>query len=81
MRNFVRNLKFVVYRPVFYVAIGFCALVAGIISYFSGMSFWVMLPIVLGAMYINALLLDFEDKTPGGFLNPTKEQMGSRKHQ
>ena len=44
------------------------------ISHWSGLSFWVMLPIVVVAVLINGFVATFEDDLPGGFNNPDGTQ-------
>jgi hypothetical protein len=58
----------------FLIVTGCIALVAAAVSYFAGMNFWLMFVICFMAMWLNSLLLQFEDKLPGGFLNPIKKQ-------
>ena len=44
------------------------------ISYWTGLNFWILLPIIAGAMLINGLVATFEDDLPGGFNNPDGTQ-------
>jgi len=49
------------------------AIISAIISYFSDISFWIIYPIIIIALYLNSLLLDYEDNLPGGFNNPKED--------
>ena len=81
MRNLLSNLKRAVHRPMFYASLGLIALVAAAISFFSGINFLITVPIIVIAMFVNAMVMDIEDNAPGGFLNPTKEQTGLNKEE
>ena len=74
--KFTGRIKRYLNIRVFLIVVGCIALVAYAVSYFSGMNFWVMFLICLASIFINGLILDLEDRLPGGFLNPTKEQTG-----
>lgn len=45
-------------------------LVSLAVSYFAGLSFWIVLPVIVAAMLLHGLAVDAEDDAPGGFLNP-----------
>lgn len=45
--------------------------VAGALSYFSGLSFWVLLGVTVVAMFIIGIVADVEDNDLGGFNNPS----------
>lgn len=79
MRNFFENLKRAFRRPLFYVSMGIYAAIAAVISFLSGVNFLIIFPLVVAAMFINALVMHVEDNAPGGFANPTKEQTGLKK--
>ena len=46
------------------------SVVAGLVSYFSGMAYWPALGIVLVAFLVNGFVATVEDDLPGGFNNP-----------
>ena len=74
--KFKDNIRRYLNIRIFLIMVGCIALVAYAISYFSGMNFWVMFLICFASIFINGLILDLEDRFPGGFLNPTKKQTG-----
>jgi hypothetical protein len=45
-------------------------IVAGAASYLIGIGFWPAAAIVAAALVINGIVAEFEDRRPGGFLNP-----------
>lgn len=57
--------------PAFTIALVVSSLIAGTISYFSELNFWIILVIILVAMVINGFIAEAEDNVPGGFNNPT----------
>ncbi len=54
----------------FLISILIASIVAAIITHFSSLPFWVVLLMILVAMYINGVVAEREDNEPGGFLNP-----------
>jgi hypothetical protein len=46
------------------------AIISGIITYFSDISFWIIYPLIIIALVLNTHLLEYEDNLPGGFNNP-----------
>lgn len=46
------------------------ALGGWLLSYLSGLSFWISFLIVAFSMFINSLIAETEDNAPGGFNNP-----------
>jgi len=57
--------------PTFLVSITIVSCVAGVISYFSGFSFWIILGITVAAMLINSIVAEAEDNASGGVDNPS----------
>ena len=57
--------------PTMTVSIIIASCVAGTISYFSGLSFWVVLIVTVVAMFIIGIVAEVEDNAPGGFNNPS----------
>ena len=43
---------------------------AGLVSYFSGLGYWLVFAIVVAAFLINGFVAVVEDDLPGGFNNP-----------
>jgi hypothetical protein len=54
----------------FFGGLAASAALAGAVTYFSGLSFWLIWPLLIVALVINGLLAEWEDNQPGGFNNP-----------
>ena len=63
------NIKFTLIGLVISIVISF------IITLFVNISFWIIFPIIIVALYLNSLLLEYEDNLPGGFNNPKDEDI------
>lgn len=50
-----------------------CTALGSFLSWLSGMPLWGGMLIVAGALFVNGLVADIEDKAPGGFLNPREK--------
>ena len=48
-------------------------IISFVLSWFSSIPFWVLFPIVIVALVLNAFLLEYEDNLPGGFNDPTAD--------
>jgi hypothetical protein len=67
--NFRKRL---LYLLVWFLICGLAGLVAAIVF---GLSFWVIFGITAGALLLNGIVAEMEDRRPGGFLNPRKKDM------
>ena len=63
------NIKFTLIGLLISIAISF------VITLFTNISFWIIFPIVIVTLYLNSLLLEYEDNLPGGFNNPKEEDI------
>ncbi|MFT2090934.1 hypothetical protein [Paraglaciecola sp. 2405UD69-4] len=61
--------------PTMTVSIIIASCVTGVISYFSGLSFWVVFGVTVVAMFIIVIVADVEDNAPGGFNNPSDKDV------
>lgn len=52
-----------------FIGLSVAALVAWGLTNVSGLSYWIALPIVIGAMLINGIIAEIEDNAPGGTNN------------
>ena len=52
-----------------------CGLAGLVAAMFFGLSFWVIFGITAGALLLNGIVAEIEDRRPGGFLNPRKRDM------
>jgi hypothetical protein len=64
--------KRLLYLVVWLSICGLSGLVAGI---FFGLGFWVIFGITAGALLLNGIVAEIEDRRPGGFLNPRKKDV------
>lgn len=53
-----------------FLGIAISVIVGGMISWLSGMNFVLSSLLVGGALVVNGLLAEWEDRRPGGFFNP-----------
>jgi uncharacterized membrane-anchored protein YjiN (DUF445 family) len=51
-----------------------CVLVGWIATYFFSLNFWVAFGITAAALVLNGIVVEIEDRMPGGFLNPRKRK-------
>ena len=56
---------------VFALSLAIAAALGGGLAWLAGWPFWAGFPVVLLAMLANGHLADWEDRRPGGFLNPS----------
>lgn len=49
-----------------------CLALFGALAWLSGLPFWVAFLIVAGALVVNGVVAEIEDRAPGGFLNPNR---------
>lgn len=62
-----------IYQPRLLVAfVAICLTLSSILAWLSGLPFWVAFLIVAGALVINGVVAEIEDRAPGGFLNPKR---------
>ena len=52
---------------------GGALLLAAAISYFSKLSIWLCLGVVVVAWVVNGIIAEIEDRLPGGFLKPRRD--------
>lgn len=58
---------------IFLVWLAICTLLGKVLSWLSGMPFWVSIAIIAVALLINGIVAEIEDSWPGGFLNPWRK--------
>ena len=58
MNNFLRNFSF----KSFAIAVAICAIIAGLVSWFTLVKFWIAFLIALCAMLINGWVASIEDR-------------------
>ena len=63
-------MKKYIHLPTFVLSLVAVGIIAGAISYFAELKFWVLFLIVLGVVFVNGIVAEIEDKSPGGFENP-----------
>ncbi|UCG60296.1 MAG: hypothetical protein JSV52_08130 [Candidatus Zixiibacteriota bacterium] len=74
--NRILDLKYTI------AVLAIVGIIGALLSWFSGLSFWASLAIVVAAMVLNGILAVFEDDLPGGFNNPMSEyEMKSAKEE
>jgi len=74
MKKFIDIKVFLIVAPLW-----LCA--AWLLHRFSGLSLWVAVLIIVGAMLLNAVVAEIEDRLPGGFLHPKKQGTQSSEQQ
>ena len=57
----------------FLIGLVVCMLAGLIFAMLFHVSFWLGVVIAAVGMFLNGLIAEWEDRQPGGFLNPTKE--------
>ena len=64
LRAFVSNYKWT------FVSVSVIALIAGGISAWTKLNFWLIFLMMLGSVWINGIIATLEDDMPGGYNNP-----------
>ena len=64
LRNFLSEYKWT------FVSTSVIALIAGGISWWAKLNFWLIFLMMLGSVWINGIIATLEDDMPGGFNNP-----------
>jgi hypothetical protein len=62
-------------RRLLYIAIWLliCGLAGLVAARFFDLGFWLIIAITAGALILNGVIAEIEDRSPGGFLNPRKK--------
>jgi membrane protein DedA with SNARE-associated domain len=59
--------------PSLFIGLSIASIIAGLVSYFSELSFWIVFIITIVGMFINSIIAEVEDNSPGGFNNPSEK--------
>ena len=67
------------FRPkLFLIWLVICVLAGFLFSTLFHVSFWWGVAVAAGGMFANSLLAEWEDRQPGGFLNPSTKESKDR---
>lgn len=69
--QFFMNKKWLLYASIWLCICGLAGLVA---ARFFQVSFWTAFAIAAGALLLNGVVAEIEDRRPGGFLNPRRKE-------
>ena len=61
------------------IGLSVAALIAWGLCHWAKLPFWGAFAIVVGSMFINGVIAQFEDDAPGGFNNPSSDLAASTK--
>jgi hypothetical protein len=59
--------------PSLFIGLAIASVIAGLVSYFSELSFWIVFFITVVGMFINSVIAEVEDNSPEGFNNPSEK--------